>query len=478
MRLLIIALSTLLLVGTVSGQQPQDIHIADIEILPLKWGRQKATFTIGNSSDYIRYLAVVTEMQFSGTHLNPRRAVRKHYIVEPAETKTVITDIVIPGNYGNATLTFSVYDLVDTLDALLSSQLIHSQTFDLQFKPPSSVLPYLQHPLSLPPMVTNSPIFDNEFSHVLLALVHEKKHVAEIAEIAQADSSFVQQIVDSLIQIGYLEKQPGSLLLTFPFLPMTFAAKGRVLAEELAKDLSDNFAKDVKSHRAVLDSLIMAGKLNKDSNDFMGGGSILFQPYPLVTAFVLWVDLGPKFVCENQMLTPLAYTDPCNAVSLPYMYAVAGGANNNGRQYFNLTMYGRRYEIEFGEPVPQVICPRDESVHNSLQEHSNWRFKDGWIGETFVFDGALVQIIMRRFTQDLDTKLTDAGERLQQLAEDSGQPELKLATRYWFWNLVATLTTDRLCATGLIKPNQNGQYKLILKTGGAMPTNQAGNKNN
>ncbi|MDZ4723869.1 MAG: hypothetical protein SGI97_08215 [candidate division Zixibacteria bacterium] len=445
-------------------QDISDIIIGDIDIPVLRWGRQKATFTAENKSDYVRFLAVVTELKFEGTYMNPTRAVRRHFILEPWMTEDVITDVNIPGNYGTGHVTFAIYDMIDTLDALLETQKIVEQPLTIQFAIPDAAIGYFKNRMSLPPMVANSHIFDNEFTHVLLLMISEGKTILEITEITTADSSFVEQMLDTLANNGFMTTRRSDRKVVFPIISASFADDGKKIATRLSDSLATVITKNFGGHQHLLDSLIAAGALSPDKNDFSGGGSIMYKPYPLVTAFVLWASLGQKFVDEAKTLAIFNQTDPCNANIQSYMYAVQGGDVVNGNQYFNLTSIGRQYTIDFGDPIPQVICPRTVSVMNSLNDAAHWRYEQGSIGESYLFDGAVVAEALKLLEFGTGNHIAAAKKEIDSLAAKYGHIAPYTGIRYWFWNLVATQTTNKLVKAKLIEKNANGQYKLVLKT--------------
>ena len=66
-------------------------------------------------------------MTFEGSYINPRRVVHQYYPLEPDETKVVKSVVEVPGNYGRARLFVRLYDVIDTLDALLPGQEVFEQ---------------------------------------------------------------------------------------------------------------------------------------------------------------------------------------------------------------------------------------------------------------------------------------------------------------------------------------------------------------
>ncbi len=451
--------------SNLSAQEPTDIIITDLDIPIPKWGRQNASFVVENKSDYLRFLAIVTTIRFEGVYMNPVRSTRRHVLLEPEAKLPVVTKIEVPGNFGKATVEFNVYDVFDTLDALIESQRVFQQPITLQFHQPRVMEPYLNRKLSFPPFVTNSRMFDNELCHILLQMVDEDIEVGEIARRTTADSTTVQQLIDSLTDMGVFVRKDGVTRLTFPLVREETAEKARLLADSLSVELARSVTKSLAGLPKLRDSLVKSGSLLKDSNDFMGGGQVLYFTYPLVTAMALWTNLGQRFISPQGPVGLLERNDPCESRNPKYLCAVAGGEFLNGSQYFNLNTSSGAYEIQFGGRVPEVSCPNDMAATKNLMDHPSWRFPSEEIAETYVFDAQLLTPVMAFFEREPRAFIVGYEKKFEALmGEASLQPTE--AVRYWFWNLVATATTNRLVKAGTITPSVNQHYKLTLKPKG------------
>lgn len=447
-----------------SRAQSDDLIVGDIEMPSLHWGKQQFTLEVTNNADYLRYLAITFNIRFEGTYLNPSRLQRRHVTIEPGRTRKLATTIDIPGNFGAAYIDIGVYDVIDTLDALLASQKILTKGSMVQYNPPAEVLPYLQQRTTLPPMVDNNISFDTEFSRLLTLLLSEGKSIVEIARITSSDSAFVQSTLDSLVRLAYFKRgADGRQRPVFPVIREAAAQAGRTLADSVASELAALYQINVRNHRAVLDSMIAAGSLPKDSLDFLNGGSVLFLRYPFITAMSLWGSLGQRFVTDATPMTVFANTDPCNAYTIPYMYLVEGGAVVNGEQYFRLEYEPNRYSLEFADTIPAVECPDKMQLSRSLGSATSWRYKPPVSPEAFLFSASLSAPVLRLFDSGTSPILQRARERLDQLAAEHSIESPKHGLRYWFWNLVATKTTNKLVASSTIQRYGNGFYRLISK---------------
>ncbi len=261
-------------VSVAYGQQ-SEITVGDIQTPSLRWGKQIVYVPLVNTTDYVKFVSVVTKISFQGAYLHPERSTRTNYILEPSASLTVNAPIDIPGSFGEATMTVSLYDVVDTMDLVLPYQRFFEQPFTLHFHIPDGLAPYLQDKVSMPPMVGSSPDFDNEFSRVLLVLLSERKSVSQIAEMAMADSSYIQGIITDFENKEYTAGSSGTYTLKFPVIASKEADEGRLLANKASAELASMIQKNLPLLIKCRDSLVAAGKMSKDSNGFLDPGSVL-----------------------------------------------------------------------------------------------------------------------------------------------------------------------------------------------------------
>jgi hypothetical protein len=180
---------------------------------------------------------------------------------------------------------------------------------------------------------------------------------------------------------------------------------------------------------------------------------------------VLWTNLGQRFISPQGPVGLLERNDPCESRNPKYLCAVAGGEFLNGSQYFNLNTSSGVYEIQYGGRVPEVSCPNDMAATKNLMDHPSWRYPAAEIAESYVFDAQLLTPVMAFFEREPRAFIVSYEKKFEAImAEASLQPTE--AVRYWFWNLVATATTNRLVKAGTITPSANQHYKLTLKPKG------------
>ncbi|MEW6049541.1 MAG: hypothetical protein AB1644_00520 [Candidatus Zixiibacteriota bacterium] len=444
------------------GQSP-DVEVGEISTPTLRWGRQSAVFDLTNKTENLKFITVETRMKFEGTYLNASRTARTHYILEPMNTINVKATVDIPGNFGRATMTVALYDVVDTLDPLMAQQKIYEQPFTLMFHIPDPLMPYLQSKVTMPPMVGRNPDFDNEFSRVLLELLAERKTPSEIAAMALADSAFVAEAIANLKVKTYLTDDSGTLRLNVPVIRAAEADEALALAKQGAADLAAQIKKNMPAFLRVRDSLAVIGKIPKDTNAFMSGGVILYKLYPAVGALLLWHDYGQGFIAGRTPLDIFAGTDPCNAFMPSYMYAVEGGEVVNGTQYYNMTIARNRLVLTWGDRVPDVDCPEKLNFTQPLAERTEWNYVRGDIPDVYMFDTSLTYPSMRILAGGANDRLQKLYDDYKKISEKYRPGQFTMGCRYWFWNLVATHALRQLLIENVVHRGPiNGQFRLEL----------------
>ncbi len=431
-----------------------DLFIGEIDIPSFRWGRQTATFEVTNNSDWIKYITVETNIKFEGTYLNPERTVYKHYPLEPGESRILTPEIDIPGNYGRAVLWVRLYDVIDTLDTILPGQKVFEQPFKLTFHVPEEVAPYL---------VANNPIWDNEFTRLLPLFLNEGKSIEEMAFITRSDTGFVRDVLNQLTGQGLLLCiEDSSYVPAFPVFLVTQAEETKRLAELFSDRLAATIEGNMNAYRAVMDSLIEEGTLTTDSNEILHGGTILYRPYPVLAALLLWYDLGQAFIAGRARLTIFEATDPCNALIGQYMYAVQGGDIFCGHHYYNLTRNRKRLDIKFGDNIPEITCAENSSSRGRLGESISYRYKPEYVPEVFSVSAQLVRPALRALSNGVDELFRSNRDSLIIISGKYGHEHVTVAERYWYWNQLATRTLDKLVERGVVKRRGNGQYKFLV----------------
>jgi len=462
-KLVVCVFCGLVLFQFAGAQEPEpepgpELFVGEIEFSSLRWGKRAAIFEVTNNTDEFKYITVETEVQFSGLYLDPNRRTRSHYVLKPFEAQIFRPTVYIPGNFGTAKIIISLYNVVDTLDTVLPGQKFFEQPFTIRYHAPDEIFSYADEKIDLPPMVERHLDFDNEFARILPELLNEGKSVEEIATMAMADTSFVQEAVQNMIQNGYVREEDESYLLTFPFISVDEAEEAKKIAVELSDTLAVMIENNMTLYGKILDSLVSVGAVDKDSNAFFDGGVVLYRPYPVISALLLWYHLGQKFITRSAPLWIYDGTDPCNAHIPYYMYAVRGGATFNGTQFYALIPSLSTFQIMYGDEIPVIECGEFFILKAKLKQQVSWSLAPEFPQESFMLDTLVVKPMLNMLGAGADSLLVETYFRLRDIAVKYGHKKLLYGERYWFWNLTATRTLKKLVDSGVITRRGNGQF--------------------
>ena len=455
------AIICLMIAGCTQSETAPELALGNIDIPSFRWGRQTATFEVTNNSDWMKYITVETEIHFEDSYLNPVRVIHTHYPLVPGETSVLTPEIDVPGNYGKASLYVRLYDVVDTLDELMPGQKVFEQPFKLTFHVPETVFSYLQEKVVLAPTVDNNPLWDSEISHLLPVMLEEGKPLKEIAAILEADVNFVEQVAGTMTGFNLLKKsEDGTVVPSFPIFSVRQAEETKELVERSSDRLVKLITGNVDNYQKVLDSLVDAGSLTVDSNDFIHGGTVLYRKYPVVAGLLLWYNLGQRFIGAGNPLMPFDGTDPCHALIGRFMYAVQGGDVFNGHHYYLSTKSTTGIDITYGDVIPDISCPKKLAARRILRERAHFNYERDYAPETFIVSALLIKPALAALGKGSEELFPEIRDDLVRVSSNYGQSEVSIAERYWFWNQVASRTLEKLVKNGFITRKGNGMFKF------------------
>ena len=450
----------ILIIPVIIYADEPDIFVGEVELSGTQWGEQNAVIELTNKTEHIKYVVAETEINFEGIYLNPNFKTKSNITLQPEETVTFEPEFFIPGNYGKAKLELRLYDVVDSRDELMSWQIFYEQPFMLKFNAIDAVLPYLQEKITLPPRTDIHPYFTNEFSRILFVLLAEGKTVDEIAKMNKCDVSFVEHQIKRFVDNKYLRKKDSVFTPSFPVISLKEAEAARPIAEKYADSLAIILGANMKNYQVVLDSMIAVKAIPNDSNDFVSGASLLFKPTPIVSAMVLWYELGRKFITRAAPLLIYDGTDICNAGNVQYMYAVVGGDHFNGSHFFGLFYGTKTYSMMFAHDKLDVVCEDDFLRPYRSRRKGVWNYNYPNYPEYFIFDTVYARPLINSVTKGIDPLLASAYDELKENAYAHGQDNVYIGHRYWFWNLVATLTLDKLYEDKVLIKRENQFFRF------------------
>ncbi len=435
-----------------------DLSVGDVDLSGLGWGDQTISIEVENKTDYLKYIISNTNLTFEGVYANPEFRVKTVYILEPYQKINISPEFFIPGNYGTVTINLTMYDVIDTLDELMPWSKFYEQPFIIKFHPSDEILPYLQEKTTFPPRVDVHPYFNNEFVRLLFTLLSEGKSVEEIASMNKCDVAFVQDRIDMYVKNGYLKADNKTYKTTFPFITRKEAEGGKKIADSISDKLAALINKNFDSYFTVIDELVTAKIIPRDSNDFISGASLLYKPTPVISTFVLWFELGKNFITRSAPLVIYDGTDICDARNLQYMYMVDGGPYFNGSHFFGLFYGTDNYSILFSADPLRVICKENFQSY-AVKKTGVWNYDRKFLPEFFIVDSADVRPLITALTVGSKDILKEAYNELKKNSLENGHEKVAIGQRYWMWNLIATLTLDKLYANGTLQKRGDSYFR-------------------
>ena len=460
-------LTVILVIGTatcISAQEPEaEVIVGEIAFPEKAWGRQNLHFEVTNLTDWLKFLVVETDVKFEDSYATPHRVIRSNFILEPSVQLTINPVLEIPGNYGKMILWVRIFDVVDTLDDMSLGVQLFEQPFQVRFRTPETVLPYFEERLSLPPMVGEHGLLDNEIQRLLLVMLAEGKSLDEIAQLCDADTGYIRVVADDMVGAKLVRVVDGVYQPQVPVIMSDYAAAGRELADRASDQLAALLTENLSGRRDLMDSLARAGIYSNDSANFIEGGTMLYRPYPLVAGFYLWRTLGRIFITGNRPLAIFGMTDPCNAKIGKFTYMVQGGDYYVGHHYYLATDTRSGFVAHFGDQIPEIECRPGFEKRLQARQNVDWSYGTYWSPEALVYDTTLINPMLRRLDKGVEEVVRSVSAELRQLNSDHGHVNLPIGTRYWFWNLTASRTATTLVKAGTLVRSGSGQYRFMEK---------------
>ena len=448
--------------GTLAQEDPPAVTLVPPDVQELHWGAQTLTFGLTNNTDYIRFIVVQQTMTVDGKYENTQRVLTTNNVLWPGETREIDVTIEIPGIFGSGTVLVSLFDVVDTLDAIYPGYDIYQRNLTFSFDVPDGLLDYAQADPEVPPRVGKGMDFNYDFARQLVMLLEEGRSVSEIAGLVECSESYVTETIDSMISRQYLKHTGEGPHLAMPYITAAHAQRASVKIDSLAAQFADRILENLGHYKPFLDSLVAAGAVATDSNDFMDPGTVIYRRYAMTVPMLLWYDLGQEFISKPAMLFIFENSDPCNAWIPRYMYMVEQGEQYNGDQFFLMTAFRHQaMKLVYSDHVPMINCPEQYwKLGQPLHENAHWRYEREELPENFVIDTARVHQALRRLRTGLEEPLNAARADARARGEAVGADRNPYGYRYWYWNLLATKITARLIDAGAIQRPGNGNLRF------------------
>ncbi len=457
---LLISIFIIILAASVSFAQDNDVLVGKTKIPDLNWGNQKISIQLTNNTDWVKFIVVETDIDITGTYFNPVHRSRSNHILEPEQTTFIEAAVYIPGTFGNAEIVTRLYDVVDTLDEILDGQLFYEKSAQVSFTLPEGLKSYFQTRLFLPPRVEEHPYFKSNFTRVLFILLNEGKTISEIAQLANSDTTFIVEQLQLLNKNRYLNFMGNIYTPNFPIITAVEARATEHIVEQTAIDLSATIAENYKGYWTVIDSLTANKIIPRDSSDFISGASLMYKPYPVISALLMWYDLGNKFITRSAPLLLFDGTDLCNASNYQYYYAVYADEKYIGTHLFYYHLTKKKYSIIFSETPPPIECEENFLIKGQRRQKATWKYTYPQYPEYFIIDSSVVRPLLSQLDAGTQVYLESAYRQLLDISKQFGHKGVSYGYRYWFWNLVAEKTLAKLIDNGVIERRGTGYYRF------------------
>ncbi len=444
--------------------QPSDITVSELTLPEVwRWGNQTLGVTVTNNTEIVKFIVVKTRLEFVGAARPSRRETRTSPYLEPGATVTLRPILNIPGNYGNAVARMMMYDVVDTLDAILSGDEFFDTTFSLSIEMPPSAQEWVNRPIVLSPRVEQHPYFDDQYTRILLQLIDEGKSEEEVSAITGAEPVHVLASFRRMRRHGYFVRDSlgNGHRLTFPVVSRQQAEKAAQLTDQTAQQLADLIAANFGQYEALRDSLFETGAVKADPNDVLGSARILYRPYAIVSTLLLWHELGSKFVTGGGVLMPFENTDICNANNPNYTYAAPEGEQYNGHHFYACLSGEGSYSIEWADRTPSIKCSGNFPAKPGTRTPARWTKSPDDQSEFYCLDTAATRPLLDLLARGTDDVLQTALAELGTLVATDEHPEPVIGHKYYYWNLIASKTLDILTEQNAIGDRGLGYFSLV-----------------
>ncbi len=463
-RIRLFMLLALIVSAPLVANDANDLQISFLEMPQPRWGDQRISFTVTNPGSWIRYVVVETQVVF--THGGPQRTQRQNYLLLPDEEKDVISVVSMPATYGTAAVSVTLYDVIDTLDYIAPSMQIFSETDTIDFQPSAAARAMLDQPLLFPSRVAKGPLYDTDIARIIVRLLAEDKSVSDIAALLDTEERIVDDVVRMLVRHGQAVRETaGRFSVTFPVVPAELAIAGFEFAERYGDSLVAAILADWEQFPAYRDSLIAAGSLSADRNDFLGGGAALHRSFPLIGALLLWSHLGHRFVVDGRDLDMYPMSDPCHAEARQFMYGVVGDSNVVSNIFYYLTGVGGQHEIYYKTTEMAMNCPDELVPGQRLPRGRGWRVGEDESVTIVLMDPGLVGPALERLGTQARPLVDRLASAVTPVLADHNVTDLSTALRFWLWGLIAERVTDQLITREVLPSDEDVAYKLVSRGG-------------
>jgi len=447
-------------VGAVAAYAQPQVEVLKVEEPEWTWGSQSIAVTVRNNSEYVRFLVMKTTLkcQGEGEPWNIQSRFTTYLPTgEPTKLAPVITVI---GNYGTGTVNLTAYDVVDTADVVLPEQKFLDTTFEFTIDMPPEARKWVEQRLVLPPRVDQHPYFYDQYSRLMIQFIAAGIRIDEMARICGSRATYSRYVLGRMQRHGLARLGETAIELNFPYISGKEAEACLPLANRSANLLADAIAGNLAKYESRLDSLVRSGVIPDDRDNLISGTMVLYEPYIMVSALLLWYDLGSSFVTDGKPLQIYKDSDICNAANVSFIYALEADDSLAGRHFFALMSRQEGDGILFADHDPELVCSGNYPARPGVAAKATYEFPEDDRPEFFFLDTTLARPALDGLGKGTSQIVDQTYADLKDLAGQYGRTELAPAYKYWFWNLVATKTLDLLTQRGAVKGRGTNNFQL------------------
>ena len=463
-RTSMILTALLVLAATVAASDSTDFRVGEVRLSSTAWGEQTASFDLTNLSPDYRFITMLTQVRFPDVPQEAARVNRRSLLVAPGATVPLKISYEIPGQYGQGLLNIRLYDVVDTLDMLLESQLFYDREFEFNIAVPPRIQPIIDGGVHTPVFVDRTYAFDSDFLKIVLVLLHRGKSTAQIARLADVDEDYMVSTMNYLLGRGLVDSTASGFRPTVAIIDEAVREMIMSGVDETVAELYGLLEENLAAYEGALEGLIEAGEVTSDPNNLLEGTSILHHRYPVVLGLLLWDELGRDFVNDGQPFEAMRGADPCQGDMGEYLYLVTGDESGVGNTFYfyRNDRQGDRFYIGTGRP--EISCGEDFTGRRQRGKSANWIFARGNPPIYYTIDPPRLKTALAVLAGGTREPLSALRESLDRVIGERQSDEVLGGARYWCWNMVVSELIDRLEKSGAIEKEGSGIY-LIHKVG-------------
>jgi len=437
-----------------------DFEIGEISLSAETWGQQQATFTLKNVSVEFKTVIAGAEVAFSDHYLSPVRKTRAVVFLEPEQSADVVVPVNIPGNYGTCVVSLNLSDVVDTLDAVLESQVFHRQQFTLTFPMPEGLTKVVGEYLHVPAFVEKNDYYDNYFGRAMTFLLANGRTVDEVASLTGCDIAYVDNAITDYVDFGYFAKTPDGYQPSLMVIDQSQVQSVRSAIDKTVASLVGLITTNMSGYDSTIAAMIVAGTLTKDPDNAIDPGAVLHHKYPVVLGLLLWDLLGREFVNNGEPFNIFEGSDPCNAQMGDFMYLVSGGADDVGSSFYYYLHTKKAERFHTGIGAMPILCdPRYRDLRER-NKYVNWSFSREKPAVFHTYTDDKVRAPLSILMDGTVPTIEGLRQAVDDLAASTGQTAYGRGARLWCWSLVVTDVMNQLERDGIVVMEGDGLYSL------------------